>query len=621
MFKKLTLDFFKLLLFWILLFDFQRITFSLFHWRKFQSSTFLEWLQSFIFSIRLDLGMAGALCILPILFLSLKLLSNKRWISLTFYGILVFEIILVCLIHSGEINVYDEWKHKLTSRVFKHFENPDEVFRTAEWSSTFWYIFFFALEVFVAWKGMRWLFKLDPIKLPKLWPLRTLAFLGSFILFGGTSFVLLRGGFQQIPLNINAAIYSTNPLNNDLSINSTYNFAKSYLLYKRTDIDQFMPKMDTLVSKKIVQDLYGVQKQHDNFFLTTKQPNIVLVVFEGWSAEAIGSLSSIKGATPNFDQLTKKGLLFTNLFATSTTSEIGNSTIFSGFPAIPEVSITMQPEKHRKIASINQDLKQRGYFSSYIFGGDLKYGNIGGYLMDHGFDKVIDENNLPDIPRGKLNYYDHDLYRFFLDEINHSKKPFLQCAFTGSSHAPYDHPQVGKKKFNGIEDDYMNSIVYSDQELGKFMQKAKKMPWYKNTLFIFIADHGHTTPNVESPHVTAHQRIPLLFFGDVVKKEYQNKKITRIGSQTDFATTLLYQLGIDSVRYPWSKDLMNPQTKEFALQAITKGYGWKTPKGSMTFQMQSNIYIEDLFKEKDRKAEIKKGNALLNEVFRYYKKL
>jgi hypothetical protein len=93
---------------------------------------------------------------------------------------------------------------------------------------------------------MRWLFQLDPIQLPKHWAIRSLAFLGSFILFGGTSFVLLRGGFQQIPLNINTAIYSKNPLNNDLSINSTYNFAKSYLLYNRTDMDVFMPKMDTV---------------------------------------------------------------------------------------------------------------------------------------------------------------------------------------------------------------------------------------------------------------------------------------------------------------------------------------------------------------------------------------
>ena len=621
MFKKITLHFFKLLLFWILLFDFQRITFSLFHWRKFQSSTFFEWLQSFVFSIRLDLGMAGALCILPILFLSLKLVSNKRWISLTFYGILVFEIILVCLIHSGEINVYDEWNHKLTSRVFKHLSNPDEVFRTAPWSSTFWYIFFFSLEVFVAWKGMKWLFKLDPIRIQKHWSIRTLAFFGSFILFGGTSFVLLRGGFQQIPLNINAAIYSTNPLNNDLSINSSYNFAKSYLLYNRTDIDEFMPKMDTLVSEQIVKELYTYPKQHSNYFLSTQKPNIVFVVLEGWSANAMGCLSDTKGATPNFDKLASEGLLFTNVRAASGTSEIGNSTIFSGFPAIPEVSITMQPEKHRKISSINQDLKKRGYTSSYLFGGDLKYGNIGGYLMDHGFDKVIDENNLPDLPRGKLNYYDPDLYRFFLKEIKQAKQPFLQCVFTGSSHAPYDHPKNGKQKFEGVEADYMNSIVYCDKAIGEFIRKAKKLPSYKNTLFIFVADHGHGTPFNESPHVGPFFRIPLLFWGEVIKAEYRKKKINTLGSQSDIAATLLYQLGMDSKNYPWSKDLMNPNVPEFALHTINKGYGWVTPKGNMTFQMQSNIYVEDLFDPKNRKAEIKKGNALLNEVYRYYKKL
>ena len=565
--------------------------------------------------------MAGALCILPLLFLSLKLISNKRWLSQVFYGVLIFEIILVCLIHSGEINVYDEWNHKLTSRVFKHLSNPDEVFRTAAWTSTFWYIFFFAIEVFVAWKGMRFLFKLNPLRIPKHWSIRILASLFSFILFGGISFILLRGGFQQIPLNINAAIYSTNPLNNDLSINSSYNFAKSYLLYNRTDIDEFMPKMDTLVSTKIVEGLFTYPKTHNNYFLTTSKPNIVFVVLEGWSANAMGCLSETKEATPNFDKIASEGLLFTNVRAASGTSEIGNSTIFSGFPAIPEVSITLQPEKHRKIQSINQELKKRGYLSSYLFGGDLKYGNIGGYLLDHGFDKVIDENNLPNVPRGKLNYYDEDLYRFFLKEINQAKQPFLQCVFTGSSHAPYDHPKMGKQKFDGVESDYMNSLVYSDKALGKFINEVKKLPCYKNTLFIFVADHGHGTPFNESPHVGAFFRIPLLFWGKTIKPEYINKKINTLGSQSDIAATLLYQLGINSKNFPWSKDLMNPNVPEFALHTINKGYGWVTNKGNMTFQMQSNIYVEDLFDSKVRKEEIKKGNALLNEVYRYYKKL
>ena len=116
-------------------------------------------------------------------------------------------------------------------------------------------------------------------------------------------------------------------------------------------------------------------------------------------------------------------------------------------------------------------------------------------------------------------------------------------------------------------------------------------------------------------------RIPLLFWGEVIKPKYKHKKINTLGSQTDLAATLLYQLGKDPKNYPWSKDLMNPNVPEFALYSINRGYGWMTRKGSMLFQMQSNIYIEDFFDPKIRKEEIKKGNALLNEVYRYYKKL
>lgn len=160
----------------------------------------------------------------------------------------------------------------------------------------------------------------------------------------------------------------------------------------------------------------------------------------------MGSLSGIEGATPNFDKLTKQGLLFTNIYATGGTSEIGNSTVFSGYPALPEIFISMQPDKHRKIPSFNQDLKKWGYNSNYLFSGDLKYGNIGGYFTDHGFDVVEDENDFPkNLNRGKLNYYDEDLFKILIKKMDLTKRPFMHCAFTGSTHSPYDFPNRGTK--------------------------------------------------------------------------------------------------------------------------------------------------------------------------------
>jgi hypothetical protein len=128
MVKKLFIQYFKLFLFWILVFDFQRIVFSIHNWNKFEGVSFGEWLAAFFYSIKLDLGTAGALVVLPALFLTLRLISDSKWITRLFYGVLFFEALFVALIHSGEVNAYGEWNHKLTSRVFMHLGNPDVVF-------------------------------------------------------------------------------------------------------------------------------------------------------------------------------------------------------------------------------------------------------------------------------------------------------------------------------------------------------------------------------------------------------------------------------------------------------------------------------------------------------------
>ena len=215
----------------------------------------------------------------------------------------------------------------------------------------------------------------------------------SFIFVGVFSFLLARGGTQQIPININSSSFSKNHIINDLCTNSTYYFANSYLIYNRSEIDNLIPVVDSTFANSVVEKLYNYSHDYDSKIFTIKYPNIVLVILESWAAEAVGCLSETKGATSNFDLLSEEGLLFTNIYSTGSTSEIGNISIFSGVPSIPQISFSSQPEKHRQLRALNQDFQELGYSSGYIFSGDLKYGNIEGYFLDHGFEDVIDERS------------------------------------------------------------------------------------------------------------------------------------------------------------------------------------------------------------------------------------
>lgn len=612
-----------LILFWIICFDLQRILFSIQYWGKLSDVSTGEWLLAFVYSFRLDLATASALAFLPFVARLIEHYGKWKWNYRIFRIILMTLLFIVVCVQAGETVAYGEWNHKLSSRVFMHLSNPDEVARTASYGMILWFTFYAVIQYVFGWWLAKKFFKRLEKPTYQLNLKHVLVFPIQLGVVGISLFLLLRGGWQQIPLNIASAIYSNKAAANDLSVNSLYYFSKSYLQYNRSNIDLYMPKVNKELAVKKIKQLYSYPKKHNRYFLKNSRPNVIVIVLEGWSAEAIGCLGPTKGATKNFDRLASQGVLFTNIYATATTSEIGNSSIFSGNPAIPEVSISMQPEKHRKLHSINEDLESWGYHTSYIFSGDLKYGNIGGYFMDHGFDVVKDESDFPsDLPRGKLNFFDKDLYRFLLKEINTHKKPFLQCAFTGSTHAPYDQPKGKGKRFKGQEADFMNALVYSDESLGQFMRKCKKFPWYKNTLFVFVADHGHATPTTVDPSSGKFYHIPLLFFGEPIKKEYRGKRVNVVGSQSDIAATLIYQMKGNTSRYPWSKDLMNPKVPQFAFHATIGGYGWVTPKGNLTRHMESKKIIEDTYTSNAlSKKELKRCHWFLSVLYEEYKQL
>lgn len=616
--KPLIINFLLLFGFWILLFDVQRLLFSVIHYDVFGKAG-ISFPLIFIYSLRLDLATAGFLSVLPLFFLLILKFHNHKWLKALFYLVFGVEILAVSIIHSAEINAYFEWNHKLTSRVFMHLSNPDEVFRTADYAMTVYFTLFLIFEGFVAYFLVKKLLPPNRFQhVAETWKERiSLALL--FPLLIGFCFLFARGGWQQIPINIDSACFSKEHKLNDVSINSTYFFGNSYFLYMKTDFSDILPKMKEKEAEKTVQALFNFDSNHQNYILDDSKPNVVFVILESWTANAVGCLSNTKGATPNFDKMAKQGVLFSNIYATNTTSEIGNTSILAGYPGIPEVAISLYPEKHRKIKSINQLLKPFGYTSSYTFAGDLKYGNIESFIVEHQFDKVLDEDDFPSgLQHGKLSYHDKDLFRFFLEQINETKEPFMQCAFTGSTHFPFDYPKTGKENWTGTEADFMNAIHYSDKCIGDFIKKAKKQKWYKNTMFVFVADHSHGSPEFPEPYSTKFFRIPILLYGEPILKAKRGSVYKSIGSQADLAATLLHQLRIKSKDLKFSKDLLSPNVKQFAFHATIRGYGFIDPKGSLLYNFDSKSYTENTFLKPQFWKSKRNSEALFLEYFRNF---
>lgn len=611
------------MLFWILLFDVGRVLFMIHNKDKFSGIATAEWLGAFWHSLRLDLATAAIFSFLPLIILLTHHILYSRFTAFLFKATIFTEALLVILISAGEINAYPEWNHKLTTRVFTHLLNPDEVVRTADYSMTIWYIVYALIQLFVVWKLIKLFFSsAQEHTEPPCLRYRVFGVFALLAVFGPGFLLLARGGTQPIPINIDSAYFSKEYALNDLSVNSVYFFGKSWLLYNRSTTGAEFPRISDRASRQIMKDFYSYNTKHDKRIFSVSRPNFVFLIMESWTANAIYCISGKKGATPHFDDLAKEGLLFTKIYATGGTSEVGNSSIFSGYPALPEVSVSMQPDKHRKIPSFNQDLKKFGYSSHYLFSGDLKYGNIGGYFVDHGFDTVEDENDFPTgLSRGKLNYYDEDLYNLLLKKLDEQKGSFLYSAFTGSTHSPYDYPKGASPVWKGPESDFMSSLFYADKCLYRFLRKCQNHKWYKNTIFVIVADHGHASAELQDPNLGGFYHIPLLLFGEPLKQDFRGKRIEKLGSQADIVRTLLFQIDGNYTKYIWAKDLLNPNSPEFALHTINRGFGWITPKGNFSYNMDAKSFPDNTFKPAELTRQRQRCHAYMSLIFSEYEKL
>lgn len=609
--------------FWLLFFAFQRVMFHLHFYGRFKSEDFSETIQAYFQGFRLDLAMIGYLAMALLPFYLLWVLTKDRWrarfgalLKFTFF----FLTLLTILIHCGEINVYEEWNHKLTTRVFTHLSNPDEVFRTATWGNYLFFFLYVFVQLFVARFLAKVIFRTIWFhgKTMRIQPIYSVI---TFFILVPISFLFARGGWQPIPLGIASGMFSNSAIINDMSTNSSYYFLHSLNSYSKVDLDQYLSDVG-IEDAEAFMDSRKISCESFDSFLDTTRPNIVFVVMESWVADAISYSGKVAGTTPHFDKMISEGLYFSNLYATAGTSEIGNASIFSGYPGLPQVSLTLHQDKSRQVKALNETLKAVGYTSSYMFGGDLKYGNIGGYFLDHHFDEIKDESSFSHIKkRGKLNIYDTDLFEAFVSNMNQKREPFMSVVFTGSTHSPWDIPEKWNNFYQGEEAGIMNTIHFADFAIAEFIENAQKQPWFENTIFIFVADHGRTYPGNPFHYTPSFFRIPLLFWGPALKDEFKGVDVDKIASQTDIVSTLLHQMNLPATDYPYSRNLMCADFEQFAIYTSSLGYGKITPSGDFFFNMLLGQYSTNSYAESEQEEAFRTTQLYVKAVWERFKKL
>jgi len=589
-------------LYWILFFAIAKVAFLLYHFHLTKTLNGVEVFKVFLYGSRMDASFAAYICIFPFLLFFIKSIALKFPVNKIIRVYTFILVIVISFLITADLELYNAWGFRMDATPLQYFKSPKEMIATVSSAPLFLlsliYILLTVLFILIYKKYFD--FFID--KKQKRFHVADVFFSLFLIVF---LFLPIRGGIQKIPMIISDVYFSEKIFADHAAINLPWNIMFSILNRhsEQNPFDYFSKEK----SEQLTDDLYNTGVKKIPHILSIEKPNIIIIILESYTAKWVGCLGGVPGVTPNLDSIAADGLLFTNIYAAGDRSEKGQVAILSGYPNQAITSIIKTPTKTRQLPSINQTLEKIGYQSSYTYGGELEFANIKSYLINIGIDKLVDKYSFP-ISERTTSWGVHDQYVFdrFYQDLQKEKQPFFATMFTLSSHEPYDVPM--NPHFAGKDETtlFKNSVYYTDSIIGRFIRRFKTDPLWKNTLIVFVADHGHPLPGHDPNDRPSKFHIPLIFSGGALKMK---EKVNTIGSQTDIATTILDQLHLPENNFKWGKDLLDSSAKQFAFYSFNNGFGFVTPNGTETLD---NVSKKPIYKDPNfDTSQIKYGKAYM----------
>lgn len=268
--------------------------------------------------------------------------------------------------------------------------------------------------------------------------------------------------------------------------------------------------------------------------------NVVLVSVESLSADFLGKFGNREGLTPNLDRLADQGLLFTKLYATGTRTVRGLEALTLSVPPTPGQSIVKRPG-NAHLFSLGSVFRGKGYDVRYAYGGYGYFDNMNAFFGSNNY-KVVDRLNIPDsrIPFENIwGVADEALFDQVLDEIDASHRQgraSFTHVMTTSNHRPYTYPdgRIDIPSHTGRA----GGVKYTDYAIGRFIDTARSKPWFRDTMFVIVADHTASSAGKTDLPV-ARYHIPMIVYAPAHVKP---GTVDRLASQIDAGPTLLGML-------------------------------------------------------------------------------
>jgi hypothetical protein len=303
-------------------------------------------------------------------------------------------------------------------------------------------------------------------------------------------------------------------------------------------------------------------------------PNVVLVICESFSAYKSSMWGNPLDTTPFFAELCKQGVFFDNCY----TPHVGTARgVWATITGIPDVEMVETASRNPTLVDQHTIIGDfAGFEKLYFLGGSTSWANIRGVLT----------NNIPGLQIFESGYFksprvdvwgisDKSLFLEAHEVLRAQTKPFFAVIQTAGNHRPYTIPHEDLKEFARVElpeatfkpagfDSLaeLNAFRYSDYTFRKFIEAAKQAPYFDNTIFVFIGDHGiGGNAGAMFPPAWTEQRltcyhVPLLFYAP---KLLAPQRVHAVASQVDVMPTVAALAGMPHRNTTLGRDLLRQQ--------------------------------------------------------------
>lgn len=504
-------------------------------------------LKAFVKGARFDLSVLCVLLGFSLVYSSLHFLNRNKWYRAVWRTIPVVFIILLLFLLIADLIYYENGNKHLGYEAFAYlgFEMLPLVGSAFSQNPL---LFLLGLVV-IAGIGfgiykIQSKFPYSHVNLHYKWAGLQFLLVLAFLILG------IRGGVQTSPLRTSDAIITKETIINDLVLNPGFTVITDLKMTK-VDDRHFMKleEATSLVRKEVAYS--GAEFVSEEYPLLRKTtvssgkqlPHIVVVVLEGWTGKFIDIIGTgkVEGkvVTPYFNQLIRQGMFFKHFFASGGRTTNGLMALMGGIPDRPGLTAVRTPQILNRFSGLGNIAKTIGYQTLFVTGTDLSFNNKGSIMYHWGFDTLVGKQDLeknPEYKTGPWSYLDEaSLDAMHKRLLNVSpEKPIISVIHTGTTHYPYKVPDEKYRLFgkDTLDSEYLNVLHYADFALAEYMEKAKKAPYFKDTIFFFVSDHSHH----RFLNYYEDRNVPLLIYAPGKIKPELREDVT---SQLDLIPTIL----------------------------------------------------------------------------------